>query len=440
MRINFQDGVKNVPIDPPRNDKRQEFLISHKNTNCFIKFMPFMIFVPSLRIPAIMDRIWKKDFILLILSNFLIYITYYAILSALPIYLVSDLHASKMQVGVIVGAYTIASVLVRPFSGFALDRFGRRTIFLSALVIYSFLFAGYLVALTIASIILLRFAQGLTWAFSTVSGSTIAVDIIPVSKRGEGIGYFALSTTLGMSVGPVIGLFICHQWGYVTMFISGCVISLAAVASAYAIQLRKRLVVGKRIQLSWNSMFDRNSIRPSLNVLITMIAYGALLSFIALYGREIGIQNSSLYFLIFSFGIALARLTAGKVFDNEGPRRIITTCIVLLVIGFPMLALANNAVLFYLSAIIIGFGNGVIFPTFQSMVNNLADSAHRGAANSTLYTAVDLGMGIGMIMGGIIAQHINYSAIFWTNALVCAAGLLFFRIFVLKAYENRELR
>jgi len=382
------------------------------------------------------DRIWHRNFILLILSNFLMYITYYAILSALPIYLVNSLHASRMQVGVVVGTYTIASVLVRPFSGFALDRFGRRTIFLLALIIYSLLFTGYLAAITILSIILLRFAQGLTWGFTTVSGSTIAVDIIPVSKRGEGIGYFALSTTLGMSVGPIIGLFICHQWGYTAMFVSGCLISCASLACAYAVNLRKRFVVGKRIQMKWNSMFDKNSFRPSINVFITMIAYGGLLSFIALYGREIGIQNSALYFLIFSIGIAAARLSSGKEFDRKGPRRIITLCLVLLIIGFPLLAMAKNGALFYLSAIIIGFGNGVIFPTFQSMVNNLADAQHRGAANSTLYTAVDLGMGLGMIMAGLIAQTISLSAIFWISSLVCAAGLIFFRSFVLTYYEN----
>ena len=382
------------------------------------------------------DRIWNRNFILLIVSNFLMYITYYAILSALPIYLVNDLHASKVQVGIVVGTFTIASVLVRPFSGFALDRFGRRTIFLTALLIYSVLFSGYLVALSILSVIFLRFAQGLTWGFTTVSGSTIAVDIIPVPKRGQGIGYFALSTTVGMAVGPVVGLFICQQWGYIPMFVSGGFISLASLGCAYAVHLRKRFVVGKHIQLKWDSMFDKNSIRPSINVFITMITYGGLLSFIALYGREIGIHNSSLYFLIFSLGIAAARLTSGKEFDRHGPRRIITLCLLLLIIGFPLLALAKSEILFYVSAIVIGFGNGVIFPTFSSMVNNLADSKHRGAANSTLYTAVDLGMGLGMMMAGLIAQYISLSAIFWISSLVCVAGLLFFRFMVLAYYEN----
>jgi MFS family permease len=241
-----------------------------------------------------------------------------------------------------------------------------------------------------------------------------------------------------MSVGPIIGLFISHQWGYVPMFVSGCFISVASLVCAYLVHLRKRFVVGKHIQLKLESMFDKNSIRPSLNVLITMMAYGALLSFIALYGREIGVQNSSLFFLILSFGIATARLTSGKAFDRNGPRRIITLCLILLIIGFPLLAMATNATLFYLSALIIGFGNGVIFPTFSSMVNNLADTTHRGAANSTLYTAVDFGMGFGMIMAGLIAQYISLSAIFWISALVGVAGLLFFRIFVLRYYENYQ--
>jgi len=386
------------------------------------------------------ERIWSRNFIFLILSNFLMYITYYAILSALPLYLVNDLQASEMQVGFVVGVYTIASVLVRPFSGFALDRFGRRMVFLIALLVYSFLFVGYLVALSISALLMLRFAQGLTWGFTTVAGSTVAADIVPVTKRGQGIGYFALSTTLGMSVGPLIGLFICQQWNFVAMFVVACVFSLASLACASAIHMRKRFVVGKRMNFEWNALFDKNSVRPSANVFITMIAYGGLLSFIALYGQELGVKNASLYFLILSVGIAIARLTSGKEFDRNGPRRIITVCLVLLIVGFPVLALAKNAVLYFISAIIIGFGNGVIFPTFQSMVNNLADSSHRGAANSTLYTAVDLGIGLGMVMAGFIAQKVSLSAIFWISTLVCVAGVLFFRLVVLKYYERRYTR
>ncbi len=385
------------------------------------------------------ERIWHRDYIYLILSNFLMYIVYYAILSALPIYLVTELHASKFQVGVVVGAYTVASVLVRPFSCFVLDRCGRRTILITGLILYTRFISGYLVALTITAILVRRSAQGLIWAFTTVSGSTIAVDITVPAKRGEGIGYHALSTTLGMSVGPVIGLFVSHHWGYQVMFFSGCIFSALSLAFAVSVRLPKVIAHGN-IEFAWNSLFERNSILPSVNVFITMIAYGSLMSFVALFGREIGIQNSSLYFLILSFGIGAARIIIGREFDRKGPRRILTLCLMLLIAGFPLLGLSSNALLFYLSAVIIGFGNGVVFPTFQSMINNIADPSRRGSANSTLYTAVDLGMGLGMISGGLIAQHFPMSSIFFLNGILCFAGLLFFRGPVLRFYESRIVK
>jgi MFS family permease len=386
------------------------------------------------------NKIWNNNFIMLTLSNFLMCITYYSIISALPIYLVGELHAGKTQVGMVLAAYTIASVLIRPFSGFALDKYGRRSIFLLALTFYTFFFAGYLVAISIATLIILRFVQGITWGVATISGSTIAVDIIPISNRGEGLGYFGLSTTLGMSIGPVVGLFICHHWGYIAMFVSGCVISLSSLVCAYIIHLPKRFRVGRKIHFDWNHLFYHKALLPSLDLFIIMFTYGGLISFIALYGREIGIINSSLFFLIFSLGIGISRLASGKSFDKNGPGRILTICLVLLIIGFPVLAFITNAAGFYVSAVIIGFGIGVVFPTFQAIVNNLSDADHRGAANSTLYTALDTGMGLGMIVAGLVAEKYSISAVFIMNAIVCAMGLIFLRVFVLNYYErNRKV-
>ena len=381
------------------------------------------------------DKMWNRDFVLLTLSNFFMCITYYAIISALPIYLVSELHAGKTQVGIVLAAYTIASVIIRPFSGFALDKFGRKTILLLALIFYTVLFAGYLIALTITALIFLRFAQGLTWGVTTISGSTIAVDIIPLPKRGEGIGYFSLSTTMGMSVGPVVGLFIAHHGGYNAMFISGFFISLMSLIFAWSVRLQKKPTDKKSIDFSLSKLFHRKSVLPSLNLLIIMTTYGGLLSFIALFGREIGIENSSLFFLVLATGIAISRLTAGKAFDKKGPLGILTLCLALLIVGFPFLALMKNITGFYISALIIGFGIGVVFPTFQTIVNNLAENENRGAANSTLYTALDTGMGLGMIVSGFIAQYISISAVFLISSAVCVAGLAFFRLKVIGFYN-----
>lgn len=373
---------------------------------------------------------------LLTVTNFLMCITYYAIISTLPIYLVNDLHAGKRDVGLVLASYTIASVFIRPLGGYSLDRFGRRTIFLIALIFYTFFFCGYLVAFSITSLIIIRFLQGLTWGVTTIAGSTIAVDIIPEDKRGEGIGYFALSTTLGMSIGPVVGLFISHNLGYTAMFISAIVVSAVSVICAGVLKLPA--LKPSNITFSAQNLFEKNAILPSVNLFVIMTTYGGLLSFIALFGKEIGIENTSYFFLVFSVGIATSRLAAGKSFDKRGPGRILTICLTLMIIGFPLLVIFRNAIGFYLAALIIGFGIGVVFPVFQAMVNGLVDPSRRGAGNSTLYTFLDLGMGLGMVIMGYVAQYLSISATFIVSSGLAMAGLVIFRISTLGYYNRRK--
>lgn len=383
------------------------------------------------------QKIWHRKFILLTSTNFLMCVTYYSIISTLPIYLVSELQAGKRDVGLVLGAYTIASIFIRPFGGFALDKFGRHTIYIIALLLYTIFFGGYLIAATITSLIIVRFMHGLTWGVTTIAGSTIAVDIIPASKRGEGIGYFGLSTTLGMSIGPVIGLFICHHYGYTAMFLSGIAASFISLVCACFIKLPKLQPVN--VHFSWSNLFDRRSLIPSINLLIIMSTYGGLLSFIALYGREIGIQNTAMFFLVFSIGIASSRLIAGKSFDREGPAKILTVCLSLLIVGFTLLILFKNAAGFYISAIIMGYGIGVVFPVFQAMINNMADPKRRGAANSTLFTFLDMGMGAGMVIMGYVAQYFSITATFIFSAIIVLAGLLFFRKLTIPIYKKYEI-
>lgn len=380
-------------------------------------------------------KIWNRDFVLLMFANFLMCATYYAIISTLPIYLVSELHAGKSAVGLVLAAYTIASVMVRPFGGFSLDKFGRRTVFLISLSLYTAFFFGYLVATTIALLVVLRFLQGITWGVTTISGSTIAVDIIPPEKRGEGIGYFGMSTTLGMSIGPVLGLFMYHHFGYMAVFLACIGVSMVSTVCAGLIKLPQQ-TLPKNLELSLRNLFDRKALLPSLNVLVVMSTYGGLMSFIALYGREIGIQNTSLFFLVFSFGIIVSRFSAGKSFDKRGPLRILTVCLSLLIVGYPCLVIFNNATGFYVSALIIGFGIGVVFPVFQAIVNNLADASRRGAANSTLYTFLDIGMGSGMVLMGFVSQYFSIGTTFLVSAVLCLAGLLIFRGPVIHFYQK----
>ena len=384
------------------------------------------------------NRLWNRNFTLLTFSNFFMCSAYYSLISTLPVYISTELHSPKSVVGLVLASYIVAAVLVRPFTGYGLDRYGRKTILIVSLLLYALVFNGYLIAWTVTVMILVRFAHGLTWGLTTTSNSTVAVDIIPSGKRGEGIGYFGISTTLGMALGPVIGSSIFQHGGYHAMFIAGFIISLASMGMAASMRFPDG-VPSKSLEFRFSTLFETTTILPSFNLLLIMITYGGMLSFVALYGRELGIHNPAGFFLIYATGVIGARFTSGKFFDRHGPRMILLICLSLLIAGFPVLALLRNPAGFYGAAVILGFGNGVVFPTFQAMTNNMVLQNRRGAANSTLFTAVDIGMGAGMILVGSIAQQFSISMAFIVCSGICIASFLFFLFFTIKYYEKNKL-
>jgi MFS family permease len=386
------------------------------------------------------EKVWNRDFTLLTLSNFLMCCAYYSLISTLPVYMSDVLSSGKGIVGSVMACYVVAAILIRPFCGFSLDKFGRKTIFLASLLVYALIFNGYIMATTVLTMLVIRFIHGLTWGLTTTSNTTIAGDVIPENKRGQGFGYFGISTTAGMALGPMVGTVIFQQGGYSAMFVAGCLISLVSLGLAASIKYPDYFQPKANLEFKWKDLVETNTIIPSVNLLIIMLTYGGLISFVALYGQDIGIENPSGFFLIYALGIISSRFAVGKSLDRNGPARIIVVCLSLLIIGFPLLALWQNQTGFYIAALILGFGNGVVFPTFQTMINNMVPATRRGAASSTLYMAVDLGMGLGMILSGVVSQNFSIATAFLVCSGIAASGLVLFLVSTLKHYTSLVIR
>ena len=380
-----------------------------------------------------MKTIWNRNFTLLTFSNFLMCSAYYSLISTLPLFISSILKANHSVVGLAMASYAVAAIVVRPFCGFGLDYYGRKIIFIGSLLVYGLIFNLYILVASVWFMVAVRFIHGLTWGLTSTSNSTVAGDIIPAEKRGEGFGYFGVTTTAGMAIGPLIGSFILQYGGYNAMFFAGFGMSMVSMILAAMIRYPEYNPLPGQ-QFRWDRLLEKKTLIPSLNLMITSLSYGGLLSFIALFGKEIGIKNPSGFFLIYALGIITSRFSSGKAVDRQGPRRIIIICLTLLIIGFPLLALVRNAYGFYFSAIILGFGNGVVWPTFQTMVNNIVQPNRRGAANSTAFIAMDLGMGLGMILAGLISQQYSISVAFLFCSAFSVIGLTFFLNMTLKHY------
>lgn len=383
------------------------------------------------------DKLWTRDFALIGIANLLMAIAFYFLLPTLPLYLKDSLKASQSQVGLVLAFYTIAALIIRPFVGYALDSFGRKTIYLISFILFSMLFMGYPLASSIALMIAIRFLHGLTWGSLSTSGSTIAVDLIPVSRRGEGISLFGLSMTIAMAIGPLIAISILGKTSFFGVFVIASTISILGLLLAVFVRFPVYKTNPENQKFSLKRLIEKSSIPLSINMLIITITYGGILSFAALYAKEIGIGNSGPFFLLLAAGIGLSRFFSGKIFDRVGPYKIVVIGLLILISGFPVLSFLKNVIGFHFAAVVIGLGFGIVMPTFQAMINNLVKPDRRGAANSTYFTSFDLGIGIGMVLTGFLSEKIGLSNAFFISSMIISAALVVFLAYSYVYYKRK---
>jgi predicted MFS family arabinose efflux permease len=376
--------------------------------------------------------LWTKNFVLLAGANLLLGIAFYFLLPILPLYLTDRLHISNRLIGVLMALFTISALLIRPLTGFWLDRFNRRLVYLCAFAGMVALFSLYPAATGIFSMALLRLAHGGAWGITSTASSTIVADVVPARRRGEGIGFFGLSMTLAMSLGPLLGMSIVKHLSYAALFYAGMGISLAGLVCATVVSY-PRTVSPKRFK--WSELLEPATIPISLVQLLLNLSYGGLLSYVAMFGKQIGVGNPGSFFLFFAIGMALSRLWSGKVFDRSGPAMVLRMGFLLLIVGFVALSFAHSTGMYLLSAFLIGTGNGIVMPSFQTMINAIVPQERRGAANSTFFAAFDVGIGAGMMLAGYLADKSGLRISFLVSAGAIVCSMFFLETFALRRYK-----
>ena len=386
------------------------------------------------------DSIWSRGFVMLCASAFLMSVAFYFIIATLPIYISDVLRAGNTAAGSILAAYTLAALVIRPFAGFWVDNRGRKLILLSSYTVFALLFAAYALADTVAALVVIRVLHGIAWGLVGTAAGTIVVDLVPARRRGEAIGIYGLSFTMAMAIGPAIGLRLAEAAGFTTLFVTAAAIALAGLSIALAAPFPPYRRPEPPPRLAWRNLFEKTALPAAFTMMIVTVTYGGLLSFVAIHGRAIGVPHAGVFFVIYAAGIGVARVTAGRVFDRRGPAIVIAGGMGLLMAGFPILALAQNAAGYYAAAAVLGTGMGVLMPTFSAMVNNMVPPERRGAANSTFGTMFDLGIGIGMALTGAIADLLPLADAFLFSSVLGAAALVLFAGWTAGHYRRHILQ
>jgi len=329
-------------------------------------------------------------------------------------------------------------LFMRPFSGYMVDIFPRKALYIIGLSLFVTVYLGYYLVTAVLAFVIVRFIHGVFWGITSVSANTVVIDIIPASRRAEGIGFFGMFNNLALAIAPYIALNIYHSAGFhwlVTSAIGMGVIAIIFV-SFISVPVRPKSV---RPPLS----FDRFILLPALPVLINQIimtsAWGTLIPFAALYGKSIGIQNSGILFLFLAFGIIVSRIFSGKMVDKGYIHPVIISALLIAAIGFVVYSQVHMLVAFCVSVFVVGVGFGMLLPALQTIYVNMATHDRRGTASSTYLTGFDVGNGIGMLTGGYIITLWSFQTLYIIAAAACLLGIIVYLTSTIWVYTRKKL-
>lgn len=354
-------------------------------------------------------KLWNKDFILIIVINFLVFMNHLMILSTFPFY-IEYLGGSEAVAGFAAALFSIIAVVFRPFIGWMLDNGKRKIILIIGLCGMALMPIGYLVFATLYLVFVCRMLHGASLAFSNTSTSTIATDIIPKPRFAEGMGMFGLATALATAVAPALGLALMDYMGFTTLFLFAAVSIVIALILFLIMKVPKVEVEKKPLNLK--GVIDKDAVPASATALVFMLTYGALENFTAKFAAEQNLPSGGIFFAVMAVALLLTRLLAGKVTDRHGESFFAYSCNAAMLIAFLLMGLFPNVVTYLLAAVLAGFGFGGLEPALQSMAVAIAPPERRGSANSTFLCAYDIGIGVGGGIAGVLISSFGYSQMF----------------------------
>ncbi len=382
-------------------------------------------------------------------ANFALFFAFYLLTPLLPLYLVERFDATKDVVGLVLSGYTLTALLARPFSGFLVDSFPRKRVLMVCYALFFIFFGGYLGASSLLLFTIVRTLHGAPFGALTVANSTMAIDVLPSSRRNEGIGYYGLSNNLAMAIAPTVAIYLYKATDnfellfWLALLIAG--LGMAVDAGVKNGESKPHAPVRpKGEKVRWVSMDRFFLVRGwllAVNMVFFGFCFGVMSNYLAIYSKEVmGITGGTgTWFLLLSIGLVCSRLQGAKAL-REG--RLVMNAsegVVISSVAYLVFVLFPNSFGYYASAILLGLGNGHLWPAFQNMIISMAHHNERGTANSTLLISWDVGIGVGVLAGGFVAELMGYKAAFWMVAIAQLAGMVIFLLRTRTFYEKKAI-
>lgn len=376
------------------------------------------------------DKLWSKDFISVTIVNFLMYLIHYTLIVTVTIFTIDKYHASESMGGLAAGIFIIGMLFGRLASGRVIDNLQPKKVLLFG-IIFSIITVGLYFAIhSLLILMIVRLLHGIAFGLSSTATGTISSRIIPEKRKGEGIGYYALSVTTASAIGPFCGIILNQQFGFQSIFIVSLIVIIAALIVSLLIKVLPKVSVktSNTEKITGIAAYIQKEALPiSFVIIFVGIAYSSVLSFLTVYTEQINLATaSSFFFIVYAVSTFVTRPFTGKIYDNYGENKVMYPVLIIFIIGLILLSLTHTSISLLIAAVFIGIGYGTIIPTAQAIAIQQSPTDKIGLATSTFYMFADFGAGIGPFVLGVVIPLIGYRNLYLTMSILVIVSIVLY--------------
>jgi len=364
------------------------------------------------------SKLWTKDFVLFIGSNFFVGLAFYTLMTTVTLYTIQQFSASQSQGGLASSIFIIGALLARLVAGKLVEKVGRKKMMYNSLLLFFLAMLLYFFVDNLALLFVVRFIHGVGFGFANTAMTTTVMDAIPTNRRGEGTGYYSLSTTASTAIGPFVGIYLMNHADFTSILYCCTFCAAAAMGFALLAKVKEADLTSeerKNIKLGFNvsDFFEKKAIPIAVITVFMGIAYSSIMSFINLYAYEIELVDAASYFfLIYAIFLFVTRPLAGKLLDQKGDNFIMYPCILLFSVSLFVVSYAHSSFILLLASALLAFGFGTYMSSAQAIAAKVAPPKNIGLAISTFYIGLDFGIGIGPFLLGFVIPLVGFRTLY----------------------------
>ena len=377
------------------------------------------------------QKLWTRSFVIITFENFLVSMNFLLLMTVISKFATDRFGASTAIAGLSASIFIIGGLVTRPLCGKWIYRVGQtKTLYIGAFLSLVLTLA-YFAASSTVLLLLVRFLHGAAFGVTSLATGTIVAGVVSSKRYGEGIGYFTLSSTVATAIGPFIGLMLIQHRSFDSIIIA-CSIAAAIglvilpLLSVNELELTEEQVEEAR-GFKLSNYIEPKVVPIALVAMVAYLCYASVISFLALYSQEIQLAGAaSFFFIVYAAAIFVTRPFTGRRFDVKGENSVMYAAILIFAIGLAVFSQAHHGYVLMLAAAVMGFGFGAVQSSSRAIAVKITAPHRMGLATSTFFMFLDMGMGIGPLLWGIVIPFTGYRGMYVAAAIVAAGCLILY--------------